>query len=249
MNRGIFTIASGALAALARMDAVAQNLANVNTAGYKAEHPEFRLREFGTDGVHTAANAIVGKAAGEVVEVERVRDFSQGPLQQTGNPLDVAITGDGFFVVNTANGERYTRSGNFSTDAEGYLVTGTGQRVQGTGGDLQVKGNKIVIGADGNVQVDGRQAGALKLVGFGKTPALLPEGAGLFKATPAAKQEPIDTANASITQGAVEGANIDAIGGMVELVDVSRGYEQYMKALERMDQLTQKSINELGRVG
>lgn len=249
MNRGIFTIASGALAALARLDAVAQNLANVNTAGYKAERPEFRLREFGSDGVHPVADPIVGKAASEVIEVERVRDFSQGPIQQTGNPLDVAITGDGFFVVNTANGERYTRSGNFAVDPEGYLVNPGGQRIQGTGGDLQVAGNKVVIGADGTVQVDGRQAGTLKLVGFGKTPALLPEGTGLFKAAPLAEQEPIDAANGTLTQGAVEGANIDAISGMVELVDVSRGYEQYMKALERMDQLTQKSINELGRVG
>lgn len=247
MNRGIFTVTSGAVAALARLDAASQNLANINTAGYKAERPEFRISEpqipprFGV-------RQVQGQVGGPVIEVERARDFSQGPIQQTSNPLDLAITGDAFFAVNTPQGERYTRQGTFVLDREGYLATADGNRVQGDGGELRLEGNVVVVGADGAVQVDGRNAGQLKLVSFGDKPPLVPEGAGLFKLAPGAPQASAAT-NVEITQGAIEGSNLDAVSGLVELVDVARGYEQYMKAIERLDQLTQKAISDVGRVG
>ena len=248
MNRGILTVTSGALGALARLDAAAQNLANINTAGYKAERPEFRLRDQ-DQGTRGGLDPILALTAGAVVEVERVRDFSQGPIQHTGNPLDLAITGDGFFTVNTPRGERYTRQGTFVLDREGYLTTSSGDRVQGSGGDLQLQGTQVVVADDGTVTVDRKPAGQLKLVGFGKTPALVPEGSGLFKAAPATKPADVEEGAGALTQGAVEGSNLDAVTGMIELVDVARGYEQYMKALERLDQLTQKTISEVGRVG
>jgi flagellar basal-body rod protein FlgF len=248
VNRGIFTVTSGALGALARLDAAAQNLANINTAGYKAERPTFRLQAQ-DKGASSGLDPILARTGGVLIEVERVRDFSQGPIQQTGNPLDLAISGDGFFVVNTDRGERYTRKGTLQVDGEGFLTTSSGDRVQGTGGDLEVKGSRVVVAGDGTFTVDGNTVGQLKLVGFGKTPGLVPEGDGLFKAAPDVQPVPVDGAEQTITQGAVEGSNLDAVTGMVELVDVSRAYEQYMKALERLDQLTQKSISEVGRVG
>ena len=249
MNRGIFTITSGALGALARLDAAAQNLANINTAGYKAERPEFRLREQDPNPKGDLGQ-ILGRTGGAVTEIERVRDFSQGPIQQTGNPLDVAITGEGFFAVNTTHGERYTRQGTFTLDGSGFLTTASGDRVQGTGGDLQLQGATIVVASDGTVTVDGKNTGQLKLVSFGKIPKLVPEGSGLFKpADDSVKPTPLDEGSGELAQGAIEGSNLDAITGMVELIDVSRGYEQYMKALERLDSLTAKSISEVGRVG
>ena len=248
MNRGIFTITSGALGALARLDAATQNLANINTAGYKAERPQFRLREQDPN-PKGELGQVLGRTGGAVAEVERVRDFSQGPIQQTGNPLDLAITGEGFFAINTTHGERYTRQGTFALDGEGYLTTASGDRVQGSGGDLQLQGSAIVVASDGTVTVNGKTSGQLKLVSFGETPALLPEGSGLFKPADGAQPTPLVEGTGEVAQGAVEGSNLDAVTGMIELVDIARGYEQYMKALERLDSLTAKSISEVGRVG
>jgi len=248
MTPSLWTVASGAVAALGRLDAAAQNLANVNTTGYKAERPVFRLRS--DVGAPTdPADPVARHLGGPVVEIERRRDFGQGSIHETGDPLDVAIEGDGFFVVNTPNGERYTRAGQFEVDDEGFLATPDGHRVQGDG-DLRIGNGTPAIAADGSITVDGAPVGTLKIVSFGDKPALVPEGAGLY--APASRSvvpTPLDARDVTVTQGALEAANVDAVSGLVELVDVSRGYEQYMKAIERMDQLTQRSINEVGRVG
>jgi flagellar basal-body rod protein FlgF len=250
VNRGIYTVASGGLAAQARLDAVAENLANVGTAGYKNERLIFRVRPLGEGAAPGSPplDPVLGRTAAQVSEVATVRDFSQGPVHDSGNPLDVAIEGQGFFAVTTSRGERYTRQGTFSLDSEGYLVTQHGERVQGDGGDIQVPPGDVAIGEDGNVHVNGASVGRLRLVGFGDPPALVPEGAALFAAVPGATPTPIDAAAGHLHPGAVEGANVNAVSGMIELVDVARGYESYMHALQRLDQVTQRSINDVGRV-
>ncbi len=250
MNRGLYTVTSGALAAQARLEAVAQNLANVGTAGYKAERLVFRVRPLD----ETAAagpgplDPVLGRTAAQVAEVATVRDFSQGPVRASGNPLDVAIEGDGFFAVATPRGERYTRQGNFALDGDGYLVTQHGDRVQGETGDLRLPPGDVVIDGDGGVHVDRNEVGRLKLVGFGDPPKLVPEGTALFAPAPGATAAPLDAAQIHLQPGAIEGANVDAVTSMVELVDVARGYESYMHALQRLDQISQKSINDVGRV-
>jgi flagellar basal-body rod protein FlgG len=249
MNRAIYTAASGGLAALARLEAVTQNMANVQTAGFKAERVVFRVRPLG-ESAPAELDPELGRTAAQVAQVATIRDFSQGPVRRTDNPLDVAITGDGFFVVTTARGERYTRQGTFSLDAEGYLVTQHGERVQGeNGSDLRIGSGDVSIGADGGVTVDGASVGRLRLVSFGDQPALLAEGAALFKPAPGATPTPLDATAVQVQGGAIEGANVDAVAGMVELVDVSRGFEAYMHTMEKIDGITQRSINEVGRVG
>ena len=181
MNRGLYTATSGGIAALARLDAVAQNLANVGTSGYKAERLVFRVRPL-TESVPRAGDPIVDQTAAQVAQVATVRDFSQGPVRLSGNPLDVAIRGEGFFAVATPRGERYTRQGSFAVDAEGHLTTQRGERVQGENGDLRVGQGAIEIGEDGTVTVDDIPAGRLKVVSFGPTPALVAEGGAVFAA-------------------------------------------------------------------
>lgn len=248
MTRGIYTIASGGVAALARLDAATQNLANVNTAGYKGDRIAFALKPL-TAGPRATVDPVLGRTAAQIVEASDVRDFSQGPVRTTGNALDVAIQGDGFFVAQTAHGPRYTRQGTFQRDGEGYLVTGGGERVQGDSGDIRLGTGEVAIGEDGSVNVDGASVGTLKVVSFGDNPALVPEGSGLFAAAPGAVPKPLDPGQATLVPGAVEGANVDAVRGMIELVDVSRAFESYMHAMSRLDEITQRSINDVGRVG
>src|SRR5215831_9122273 len=130
MDAGIFSAMSGSLAAQTRLDALANNIANASTAGFKAERVLQRAERAGD--VAPPPNAVPTPVTRERVQT----DFTQGPINQTGNPLDVALAGNGFFVVKTDHGERLTRSGDFTLDNGGYLVTGDGSRVQSTSGDI-----------------------------------------------------------------------------------------------------------------
>jgi flagellar basal-body rod protein FlgG len=248
MTRGIYTIASGGVAAMARLDAAAQNLANVGTAGYKAERVAFALRPLaaGPAGV----DPVLSRTAAQVQHAATVRDFSQGPVRTTGNPLDVAIAGSGFFAVQTARGERFTRQGNFQRDAEGFLATASGDRVmsdQQT--DIRLGDGPVEIGQDGTVRAEGAVVARLRVVAFGDRPGLVPEGRALFVPAPGAVGRAFAAAETRLVPGALEGANVDAVRGLVDLVELTRGFESYMKALQRLDEVTARSIGDVGRVG
>jgi flagellar basal-body rod protein FlgF len=247
MNRAVYELASGGLAALARLDAVTQNVANVNTAGYKASRPVFRLRGLDVPDPDLIEPPKL-RVAAQVITAETVRDFTQGAIHGTGNPLDVAISGQGFLAVATPRGERYTRQGTLGLDGEGFLVTEHGERVQDDQGkDIRIGVGDVAIGTDGGIAVDGAPVAKLKLVGFGEHPALTPEGAALFAPVRGTVPQPVD-ARTRVEQGAVEQANVDAVAGMIELIEVARGFEQYTHAMQRLDEVSQKSINDVGRV-
>lgn len=250
MTRGLYAAASGAVAALLRLDAVSQNLANVNTAGYKGARPVFSVKGDGDvppdPGAAVSPERQLGVA--QVQEASMQRDFSPGPVRRSGNALDVAIEGPGFFAVATPRGERYTRQGSFALDGDGYLVTEHGERVQGEQGDLRIGGEPL-IAEDGQVSTaDGGSVGKLKIVGFGDKPALVAEGDSLFAPTPGVVATPIKESDVRLEQGAIEASNVDAVRSLMELVEVSRGFESYMKALQRFDEIGQRSINDVGRV-
>jgi flagellar basal-body rod protein FlgG len=250
MNRTIYTVASGGMASLARLEAVSQNLANANTSGYKAGRLVFEVRppspEEDVSGV--SLDPVLGRTAAQVAEVASVRDFTQGAVRSSGNPLDVAITGEGFFAVATPRGERYTRQGSFTLDGEGYLVTQHGERVQGDGGDIRVGEGDIAIGDDGSITADGLAVGRIKVVSFGANPQLVPEGASLFAPMRGVTPAPVDATAVHLQTSAIEASNVDAVASMVELVEVSRGFESYMRAMQRLDEVAQRSINEVGKV-
>ena len=250
MNRTIYTVASGGMASLARLEAVSQNLANANTAGYKAGRLVFRVRPLSReeDVSGLSLDPVLGRTAAQVGELESVRNFAQGAVRSSGNPLDVAISGEGFFAVATPRGERYTRQGSFTLDGEGYLVTQHGERVQGDGGDIRVGGGDIAIGGDGSITSDGLAVGRIKVVSFGPKPPLVPEGAALFAPIGGATATPVDATAVTLQPGAIEASNVDAVASMVELVEVSRGFESYMRAMQRLDEIVQRSINEVGKV-
>jgi flagellar basal-body rod protein FlgG len=249
MNRGIYTIASGGVAAQMRLDTIAQNLSNVGTAGYKAERVAFDVSPLQNFPV-PVYDSVLAETQPLVVGADMRRDFTQGSVNTTGNPLDVAITGAGFFAVTTPRGERYTRNGTFTIDKDGFLSTPEGFHVQGEQGAeirLSTTGGPIEISEDGSIRSDGNTVGRLKLVDFGPQPSLVPEGDSLYAPVPGTGGAPLPPEQVAVQQYAIERANVDVVQGMVALVDVSRTFETYMRAITRLDELQQRSINEVGR--
>jgi len=241
MDAGIFSAVSGSLAAQTRLDALANNLANANTAGFKAERVLQRAERAGE--IAPPATAVATPVTREHVET----DFSQGPISKSGNPLDVALAGDGFLVVKTERGERLTRSGSLSIDSAGYLATADGNRVQGTSGDIRVPESPVVIAADGSVRAGEQRVGQLRLVNVDDPAQLVRESGTRFAP---GNQVPADAAPGSVrvVQGAIEGANLAPVEGLVALIETVRGFETYMRAAERLDQVTAKAISDVGRV-
>jgi flagellar basal-body rod protein FlgG len=240
MDAGIFSAVSGSMAAQTRLDALANNLANANTAGFKAERVLQRAEKAGD--VAPPPTAVETPVTRELV----VTDFSQGPINKSGNPLDVAIAGEGFLVVKTERGERLTRNGSLGIDAAGFLATADGSRVQGTSGDISVPECPVVIAADGSVRAGGQRVGTLRLVTVEDPQQLVRESGTQFAP---GSQVPADVPAGSVhvIQGAVEGANISPVEGLVAMIETVRGFETYMRAAERLDQVTQRAINEVGR--
>jgi flagellar basal-body rod protein FlgG len=175
-----------------------------------------------------------------------VTDFSQGSIRESGNPLDAAITGPGFFVVTTPDGERYTRQGQFHLDATGAVVNASGYPVQGDNtAEIQLPPGRIEIDTNGTIAVDGVQAAKLRVVAFADLAALAPEGAALFTANGEAAPTDVDPSETQVIQGSIELANVDMIRGLVELIDVSRGYETYMRAIQEVNGTLQTAIQEV----
>jgi flagellar basal-body rod protein FlgF len=240
MDAGIYAAVSGSLAAQVRLEAIANNLANASTPGFKAE----RFVQW-VDPV--AAEATPGVTAAPIARGRLETDFSQGPLEATGNALDVALSGPGFLVVETARGERLTRRGALAVDPEGYLTTGDGLRVQGEGGDLRVGGGPLAIAPDGTVRAGAARVGALRIVTVREPGALVREGGTLFAPGGEALAEAAP-GEVRVVQRALEGANVSPVESLVALIDTLRGFEAYVHAAERLDQAAARAIGDVGRV-
>lgn len=182
------------------------------------------------------------------VHVDEVfTDFEQGPLNQSGNPLDVAFQGKGFFTVETPKGERYTRNGEFTLDADGYLTTKEGYKVLGQNGYIQIKGKNITITEKGQVYSDENEIDTLKTVDFKDYKLLQKQGEGLFTDAGGDPQNMI-AAEGTIQQGFSEGSNVNSVKQMVDMITVLRSYEANQKVIKTHDDMLQKSVNEIGRV-
>lgn len=235
MNKGIYIALSGAVLKQRNLDIFAQNIANANTSGYKNEKLAFK------DYIIPVDNKIGAEDDGRVMaELSKsVIDFSSGILSGTGNPLDLAINGEGFFAL---EGGKFTRNGSFMIDSEGYLATKGGIKVLGEGGPVSVQGNTIDILPTGEVLVDGISSGKLNIVAFSDNGALKKVGDGMFTT-----EETGTPANAEVTQGFLEGSNVNVIKEMVQMLAANREFESYQKMIQSFDEAASKTINELGR--
>ena len=245
MNSGMYSAVSGNIASMQRMDVITNNLANINTAGFKKDRMIFdsmlnsAKNPTPTTGTLTDAPVL----SGFTIET----DYSTGPLKQTGNPLDLSLDGDGFFVVNTPQGKAYTRQGNFHLDGSGKVVTADGYEVQGNGGPITIKGGSIEIDNKGGVFVDGSQVGTLGIVDFPKPYQLQKSGSTLFIPDgPGSTEQPVT--NTSVRQGAIEESNVQPLQEMVNLIETTRFYENCVKTIQSYDEMANKAANELGKV-
>ncbi len=224
-----------------QMDVVANNIANLNTTGFKAEQilfeeyvmPEARHNDFPS----------LDQPLSYVQDWATVHDLAGGAIVQTGNELDVALNGDGFFAVQTAGGERWTRAGAFGLNNQGTLVDQSGNPVLGNGGPIQFGPEEtgITIAADGTVSSSAGAKGQLRIVEFANAQELVREGANLFSGgTPG-----LNT-NTRVMQGHIERSNVSGVTEMAEMIRVQRAYESVASLAQKQDEMRRNAIQRLG---
>ena len=247
MVRGLYTAAAGALVAESQADVIANNLANVNTAGFKRTllqvqtGPEMGIYRMQNDPAAaldaSTASSPSAQFVGALGTGAQVGDtpavFEQGSLESTGNSLDLAIQGNGFFTLQTAQGIRYTRDGQFARDGQGYLVTMDGDRVLGRNGPVQLQAGPVQIGHDGTVRQNGLMVDQLRVVNFGNVAAVRPEGNNRFVDTGAGR--PALDAASSVNQGFLERSNANVVRSMVDLISAQRWFEANQKVIQTQD--------------
>jgi flagellar basal-body rod protein FlgF len=227
LDSGYYATLTGLLARSQNLDAVASNLANAGTSGFRAERDFFRNAIVGPEAGDSELNSVVnnyGVLGGSML------DFGQGAIAATGNPLDIALQGSGFLAVQTAHGIRYTRDGRLVRAVDGTLVSAAGEPVlDANHHPIALPAGPVVIGADGTLSIDGAIAGRIGVFDFQDANALAPEGVGHYAPVPGAKASPASAY--TVRQGALEGSNQDAIHGTMELIFVERQAEMMQKAL------------------
>jgi len=230
MDRGLYIAASGMLAEQVRQDQIANDLANASTAGYKADRTT--QQSFGSLLLtNSTTGATIGTATTAVQVTGTVTDFRPQALKDTGEPLDFAINGDGFFAVQTAQGTRYTRNGEFTADAQGRLTTATGDPVLGR------NGRPVTVGADG--KVDPRLLNVVLLQNPRKT------GDNLVIGTPG---NVAGLLAGQVRSGALEGSGADPTQAMVDMIASMRAYESGQKVIQTIDETLGKAASSVGSV-
>lgn len=261
MLRGLYNAATAMQVETERLNTIANNIANAQTVGYKMDKmisqsfPDILVAK-----LDNAADAIIRPfdCIGYInhgVHVDQViTDWMQGPLQQTDNPTDMALMGDGFFVVNTPLGYRYTRDGAFGVDAQGYLVTHDGYRVQGyvegneTLADIPVGNDRFSVDAAGNIYDDQHQyVATIATVDFADRGAIGKIGGNLY-VNYDPQNNPAQLVAAGIKQGYIEMSNVDINKEMTDMIEVYRHYESAQRVVSMLDQTLDKTVNEVGKV-
>ncbi|GLK79424.1 flagellar basal-body rod protein FlgF [Methylopila turkensis] len=227
------------------LDVIANNVANMNTAGFKAE--EMVFSEFVSPKARADTFQRPDRRLSFVEDRATWHDFAAGVVQTTGGDTDVAIDGEGFFVVETPGGERYTRNGAFQINAAGELVTSEGRRVLSTAGPIQFAPTEsgLTIGKDGTIATSEGVRGRLRVVQFENLQSLRKDGTSLF----ASDVTPTDATTATrLVQGSVEKSNVKPIAEMSRLIEVSRSYTSIASLLEKQDEIRRSAIERLADV-
>jgi len=261
MIKGLYTSAAGMLPLAYRQDLVANNLSNANTSGYKQDrafvqeliNADLYLNEHGiastgqpprlVNVMPPAYRAAVGNASQVIVQQT---DFTRGEMEVTGNDLNLAIDGDGFFSVDTPQGVRYTRSGYFSINANGELVTADGYAVLGEAGPINIQGGKFTVQKNGDVFINNEMRGSLRITDFGKPYRMTKIADNLF--VPEAGGAGQDAEDFMVRQGVLEQANSHPIDQMVKMIEILRLYELNQRAIRLQDETLQQAVTQTGRV-
>jgi flagellar basal-body rod protein FlgF len=237
------TAASGLRARMESLELLANNVANTSTGGYKADREFYNL--------YTGLPAQDEEPPSTMPVIERSWiDLSQGLVRATGNPLDVALSGSGFFSVQGPAGQLYTRNGSFHLGAAGKLITSEGYAVQAKGGaNLTIPGSSpIEISSDGTVTQDGNTIGQLEVVDFTSTAGLAKQGGSYFRAADPSLRAAAPAAT-SVQQGKLEESNTGAAESAVRLISVMRQFEMMQKAVLIGSDMSKQAIEEVAKVG
>ncbi len=247
MDNALLVGLSRQVALRRELDVVANNIANINTSGFKSESMMFeQYLDPTARHEHFPGN---DRRISFVIDRATLQDFSQGPLQRTEAPLDVALDGQGFFAVQTQNGERYTRGGNFHVNAQGQLVNASGQTVLGQGGPITFEPNDttITIAADGTISTPNGDRGKLRIVRFANPAQLSKQGDGLWSAPAGVAPQVADVTTRAV-QGALEKSNVQAVREMNRMIEITRTYTTVANMQQRTDELRRKAIEKLAEV-
>ena len=257
----------GALSAEFRMNSIANNLANVNTTGFKREMMSFKdtFQSFAHDLVmEPIANVRSEKLFPDPINVAKPRlatsrtDFTMGGMHLTGAPLDLALSGDGYFKLITPEGEYYTKNGHFRKTSEGTIVSEQGWPVAGIGGGevtIPLSSEAIVVAEDGRVMAGNLEVGQIGVFALENSDALEKYGRNLYKVrdgmdpgeTPAGDLDNVTGTRPWIAQGYLEASNVDAVYEMVNMIEVQRQFEAYQKVMQTTDAMDREAISKVAR--
>jgi flagellar basal-body rod protein FlgF len=262
MHEGLIIAASGGIKQQSKLDILANNLANINNAGFKSDGVIFReiMPPFKEDSsIEAGKNALLPPNDSNenvaYVAIDSIyTNHSQGVFNKTDNPLDMALEGEGFFQVETPQGQRYTRNGNFRLDTKNYLVTQDGNYILDTNNQkikIEDEGGQIDVGTDGTITVGkgfGNQPkGKIGLVKFEDPTVLAKEGNGLYKIMDN-EANPIVADDIRLTQGSLERSNVNSIEEMTKMITTIRAFEAYQKIVQTLDEADDKAVNSIGRL-
>ena len=244
MDNALLISLSHQIASYRSMDVIANNIANVSTPAFQREEPSFQEYVMsvppaeGQSGIQTLSF---------VQDSGIVRDLSEGRMETTNAPFDFAIHGKGYFVVQTPNGERYTRAGHFTLNDSGQLVTSNGDAVQGDGGPITITPDdgEVHFAADGTISGKNGQIGRLRIVDFQNPRAMLKEGASLYNAN---GQSPVSADNFQLQSGMIETSNVEPVIEISHMIEVMRAYQATATLTQSQEDLMRQAIDKLGSV-
>jgi len=252
MIRGIYSAAAGMMSGLLRQETISHNLSNLETIGYKQrvavmrDFPSLLLMRLSRgNSAALSGGTEIGSIGTGVGLDEMTTDWSEGPLQQTEYPLDLALSNEGFFQLQTPDGVRYTRDGSFRRDSSGQMVSADGFPVLGTNGPITIPEGDPVVAEDGTITVGDTVVGKLNLVSFAQLDQLERAGQNLFSAPAGLESTPAQT---HVLQGYLEKSNVDPTEAMLDMMNVARLYEASQRMVQVQSNVLQKAVNEVGRV-
>jgi flagellar basal-body rod protein FlgF/flagellar basal-body rod protein FlgG len=254
MDSGYYAACAGLAAQTQALELVAHNLANLGTTGYRGEQTTFRSLVAGQS--RLAGNAVNASAINASAINAAINDYgvlsgsrldqTPGSLTATDNPLDAAVSGNGFFTVQSAQGVLYTRDGSFHLTPTGQLVTSQGDAVLGEQGPITVPNGNLTISSDGTISVNGSVVDKLRLAEFSPSTSMTAVGNSTYYA-PAGSA--LAAAESSVRQGMLESSNVSTTAGVVQLITVQRNAEMLSRALSAIDgQLNQVAVQDLPKV-
>ena len=245
MSSGYYAACTGLMSRTQALDTIAHNVANVSTAGFRASHNIFSSI-LATTG-DTPLSVLNQDANDYGVLSGTQLDTSQGSLVPTGNNLDVAMEGPGYFAVQTAAGPAYTRGGNFRVSPQGQLITAAGDPVLGENGPITIVGEPVSISPDGTISTNGAISGRLKLIEFAPTTQMQSAG-GTYYTAP--KGSAVVALSSQVRQGMLESSNVNPVTSVVEMITAQREVESMRRVLTMFStEMDKAAVQDLPRVG